>query len=49
MNSELQAQTDAITKVIQHLETTVHQDAILAAAVVCAMLLVVTIVVFIRR
>lgn len=49
MNSELQAQSDVITGAIKHLETTMHQDAILATALVCAMLLVVAIVIFIRR
>ena len=29
MNTELQAQTDAIIKAIAHFETTMHQDALL--------------------
>lgn len=49
MNSELQAQTDAMIKAIAHLETTMHQDAILLAMVVGALLVVLTVVVFIRR
>lgn len=49
MNSELQAQSDAITGALKHLETAVHQDVILATAIVSAMLLVLVIVIFIRR
>jgi len=49
MNPELQAQSDAICGAIRHLETTMHQDSIIATAIVAAMLLVVAIVIFIRR
>ena len=51
MNSELQAQSDAITGAIRHLETALHQDALLllAMAVVSAFLVILILVTLIRR
>jgi hypothetical protein len=49
MNPELQAQSDAICGAIRHLETTMHQDSLVAVCLICAMLLALMIVVFIRR
>lgn len=49
MNSELQAQSDAITGALRHLETALHQDAIFVTAVLSALLVVLIIVVLFRR
>ena len=49
MNPELQAQTDAVIKAIAHLETTLHQDIILATAGTGTLLVVLIIVALFRR
>jgi hypothetical protein len=49
MNPDLQNQTDQILVWLKSIEATMHQDMILATALICAMLLVVAIVIFIRR
>ena len=49
MNSELQAQTDAMIKAIAHLETTMHQDVIFATAGIGVLLVVLIIVTLFRR
>jgi hypothetical protein len=49
MNPELQAQSDAICGAIKHLETTMHQDALVAVCLICGTLVALMIVVFIRR
>lgn len=49
MNSELQAQTDAIIKAITSLETTMHQDAVLAAAIIGILLVVLIVIVLFKR
>jgi hypothetical protein len=49
MNSELQAQSDVLIKAIRQLETTMHQDIILATALIGALIFVLTIIMFVRR
>jgi hypothetical protein len=49
MNTELQTQTDAVVKAITHLETTLHQDALLVLMCLGALLVVLCVVMLLRR
>lgn len=49
MNPDIQAQTDAIVKAVQSLETTMHQDALFVAGGLGALLVILIIVILFRR
>lgn len=49
MNTELQMQTDVIVKAITHLETTLHQDAILGVFTLGVLLALLCFVMLFRR
>jgi hypothetical protein len=49
MNSELQAQTDVLVKAITHLETTLHQDLIVAISFLGGLLIVLCVLTVFRR
>jgi hypothetical protein len=48
MNSELQAQSDAITGALRHMEAAMHQDIIVATAILGILLATLIVVSFFR-
>jgi hypothetical protein len=49
MNPDLQAQTDAMTKAISHLETSLHHDLITVGGGLAALLVIIIIVLLLSR